>query len=66
MGPEEQQPHFVRRYTEAGIDSICTRCFATVATVKKEADLGRFEREHKCDPMKLERFEYVSEPRDSQ
>ena len=62
----EALPHFVHRYTESGIDSICTRCYVTVATANREADLERFEREHKCDPMKLERFEYVSEPRDSQ
>ena len=62
----ETLPHFVHRYTEFGIDSICTRCFATVSTVTREADLERFERDHKCDPSMLERFERVLEPRASQ
>ena len=52
----EEQPHFVRRYTAAGIESICTGCLATIAKVKHEADLFQVERDHMCDPRTPDRF----------
>ena len=64
MGLPDEQPHFVRRYTGHIIESICARCFVTVASVKREADLERFEREHKCEPARLERFRQVIEARE--
>ena len=38
------------------IDSICPRCFQTVAHVKYEAELPRHEQKHVCDQHILERF----------
>jgi hypothetical protein len=38
------------------VDSICYRCIATVATVYAEHELLKFEREHVCDPVQVERF----------
>jgi hypothetical protein len=35
-------------------DSICHRCFATVATATWEADLDRAERVHACQPWVLQ------------
>jgi hypothetical protein len=35
-------------------DSICQTCLATVATAISEFDLEYDEREHQCDPMRLE------------
>ena len=49
-------PTFAHRSAEHGVDSICTRCFVTVATVEEESDLDHFERQHVCDPEILERY----------
>ena len=38
-------------------DTICPRCFATVATVYNESKLLRFEQQHICDPVLVKRFE---------
>ena len=40
---------------EASLDSICRRCFVTVGSSRSEADLERFEDEHVCNPVLLER-----------
>jgi hypothetical protein len=37
-------------------DSICTRCFITVATSTWEADLDGAETAHKCNPARLRFF----------
>ena len=51
-------PTFARRYNPNGtVDSICPRCFQTIATVKDEAEFSRFEQEHVCDPHVLERLQ---------
>jgi hypothetical protein len=34
-------------------DSICRVCLATIATVKREADLAEFEARHVCDPVRV-------------
>lgn len=48
---------FARRARADGAtDSICRRCFATVATEMWEILLDRAEREHVCEPEQLERF----------
>jgi hypothetical protein len=39
-------PH--RHNLDGSYDSICTRCFATVATVRKEEDLRGHEAIHRC------------------
>ena len=38
------------------VDSICPRCIATVATVRVETELSKFEQEHICDPVSVERY----------
>lgn len=45
-----------RRNRDGSIDSICTQCFATVATCEFEAELLQAERFHACDPQRLEYF----------
>lgn len=48
-------PDFVRRPKSDGTtDSICTRCFLTVATATWEADLDSAEQGHECNPWRLE------------
>lgn len=42
---------FAHRYNPNGTcDSICPRCFQTIATVRDEAQLPRIESQHVCDP----------------
>ena len=41
-------------------DSICPRCFQTIATVRDEAELPKTESQHVCDPHLLERFERLN------
>jgi hypothetical protein len=49
---------FVHRSNQDGtIDSICRDCFATVHTAVWEAELEQAERDHRCDPMQVERFQ---------
>jgi hypothetical protein len=38
------------------------RCIATVVTVYDESELLRFEHEHICDPVKVERFDGIKPP----
>jgi hypothetical protein len=46
--------HFHHRHNSNGThDSICFRCYMTVATVGNESDLTRYEVEHACDPARL-------------
>ncbi len=46
---------FVRRFNPDGTtDSICTKCFFTIATATWEADLDSAERDHKCDLWRLD------------
>lgn len=48
-------PDFVRRCNQDGTtDSICTKCFVTVATATWEADLASAEQRHKCDSSRIE------------
>lgn len=39
-----------RRNPDRTVDSICTRCFKTIANVENEAELARIEQRHYCDP----------------
>jgi hypothetical protein len=42
---------FARRHNrDRSIDSICTRCYQTVANSEKVDDLDSVERRHVCDP----------------
>jgi hypothetical protein len=50
-------PEFVHRSNPNGTtDSICTKCFLTVATAKWEANLDSAEQTHKCESWRVERF----------
>jgi len=45
--PFEPFPH--RRNPDGSFDSICPKCFRTVATRRNEADLAQDERDHVCE-----------------
>lgn len=51
-----------RSNLDGTVDSICMRCIATVVTVYDESELLRFEHEHICDPVKVERFDGIKPP----
>jgi hypothetical protein len=55
MSPFEQFAH--RENGDGTIDSICSRCFVTIANALNEADLKRAETRHICDPAVLGYFE---------
>jgi hypothetical protein len=40
-------PH--RRNSDGSIDTICPKCFATVANVKTEAEVVEYKGDHVCD-----------------
>ena len=42
-----------RRNFDGSYDSICTKCFATVAMAEKEEELSPAESAHLCDPSAL-------------
>jgi hypothetical protein len=45
-------PSYAHRPNRDGsYDSICTACFATVASVHDEAELTRHEQSHVCNPF---------------
>jgi len=46
-------PH--RHNSDGTHDSICNRCFATVAKATIETDLVQFEASHVCDPANVYR-----------
>jgi hypothetical protein len=43
-------PFAKRRNWNSSIDSICTKCFVTVASAGSEAELVAHEEKHVCDP----------------
>jgi hypothetical protein len=43
-------------------DSICMRCIATVATADDKGELLRYEQQHICDPVLVERFDGTKSP----
>lgn len=48
---------FVRRANANGTtDTICTRCFTTVATAMWESDLDEAEQRHLCNPKLVEHW----------
>jgi len=50
------QRTFPHRHNANGTyDSICTVCFATVATVRHEWELAHHESAHVCEPINLYR-----------
>lgn len=53
-----RQSEFPHRMNKDGtIDSICPRCYATIGTSTREADLKRMEAAHVCEPSRLSHFE---------
>jgi hypothetical protein len=42
-----------RKNPDGSFDSICNRCYQTVATAKIEAELDAFEGEHICGRFNL-------------
>ena len=50
--PFEPFPH--RRNPDGSFDSICPKCFRTVATRRNEADLAQPERDHICEDEALD------------
>ena len=50
-------PHH-RVNSDGTIDSICFRCFATIASCRREEDLRAAEPTHVCDPEALRRFDH--------
>jgi hypothetical protein len=55
-------PFYPHRHNKNGTyDSICLKCFATVATAQTEPELAFYNRRHICDPLLLaERHLFVS------
>jgi hypothetical protein len=48
-------PDFAHRFNpNTTTDSICRKCFLTVASSPWEADLEPSERNHVCDPVRVE------------
>jgi len=45
-----------RQNPDGTYDSICSRCFQTIATVRDEDALQRIEGRHNCDPNLLARY----------
>jgi hypothetical protein len=49
-----QLPSYLHRVNGDGtFDSICIRCFDTIASAKTEEDLATTELEHRCPPTAL-------------
>lgn len=52
----QKQPFIHRLNKDGSVDSICTRCFVTVATVhgiSTEPELERNEQQHDCQVLPL-------------
>jgi hypothetical protein len=47
-------PH--RHNRDGSYDSICLKCYATVASFRDEAELAAPERDHSCEPVRLSHF----------
>jgi hypothetical protein len=53
MQTELKYPH--RLNPDGTYDSICTRCFRTIANANEEADLAAAEEAHNCSLADLDR-----------
>jgi hypothetical protein len=51
MSSKAEFPH--RHNNDGTHDSICNKCFVTVARVKLETNLIPYEEHHVCDPVNL-------------
>ena len=58
-----ESPKFAHRSNlDRTMDSICRRCLATVATVYDMGELLRYEQQHICDPLLVERYNRTKPP----
>ena len=56
-------PKFAHRENLDGtVDSSCPRCFVTVATAYEETELLRYEQQHICNLVLVERFDGMKPP----
>jgi hypothetical protein len=46
-----------RPNNDGSVDSICLRCFRTIASNNHEWSLAMVESQHECDPKDVMRFE---------
>ena len=46
-----------RPNNDGSVDSICLRCFRTIASNNHEMNLATVESQHECDPVDIIRFE---------
>ena len=53
---------FVRRVKFGEVDSICTKCFRTIATAPTQDELVEAENAHQCDGIDLISLIHPSEP----
>ena len=51
MAPPPPLPRFVHREIYRTVDSICTKCFLTVANADREEDLAQIEAAHTCNEL---------------
>jgi hypothetical protein len=50
----QAKPTFPHRHNKDGvIDSICSECLLTVASVRVEGELAQHEEAHVCNPLRL-------------
>jgi hypothetical protein len=50
MKYQSSSPYVHRPNRDGSYDSICTACYATVASVRDEAELTSHEHSHECLP----------------
>jgi len=51
-----------RRNSNGTIDSICRRCFVTVANAIEPSDLEQSEHQHICDPWVVAKYQQDVQP----
>jgi len=55
-----------RRKKDSSIDSICTKCFLTIASAFSEEGIVTYEEKHVCDPIgEFSNFYFDSDTRTS-
>jgi hypothetical protein len=60
--PSGYPPQFVRRTQFGMVDSICTRCFRTIASTTHGDDLDAAEGSHVCARIDLASLHYPDKP----
>jgi hypothetical protein len=48
-------PHRINK--DKTVDSICPRCYRTIASTRDSWDLGKQEQEHQCEPFRIAELE---------